>query len=71
VSQGERGEIIMRGHHIMKGYYMNPEATATALRGGWFHSGDIGYTNEEGDLFIVNRTKDMIIRGARSFYLER
>jgi long-chain acyl-CoA synthetase len=66
--RGERGEVIMRGHHIMKGYYKNPEATATALRGGWFHSGDIGYIDEEGDLFIVDRTKDMIIRGGYNVY---
>ena len=66
--QGERGEIIMRGHHIMKGYYKNPDATASALRGGWFHSGDIGYVDEEGDLFIVDRTKDMIIRGGYNVY---
>ncbi|MCZ6671702.1 MAG: long-chain fatty acid--CoA ligase [Verrucomicrobia bacterium] len=68
VPQGERGEIVMRGPNIMKGYYKNPEATAEAMRGGWFHSGDIGYIDEEGDVFIVDRKKDMILRGGYNVY---
>ncbi len=65
---GERGEIVIRGHNIMKGYYRNPEATETAIRDGWFHSGDIGYIDEDGDVFIVDRTKDMILRGGYNVY---
>lgn len=66
--QGERGEIVIRGHNVMKGYYRNPEATAEALRNGWFHSGDIGYIDEDGDVFIVDREKDMILRGGYNVY---
>jgi len=68
VAQGDRGEIVIRGHNIMKGYYRNPEATAEAFRSGWFHSGDIGYIDEEGDVFIVDREKDMILRGGYNVY---
>jgi long-chain acyl-CoA synthetase len=68
VSQGERGEIVIRGHNIMKGYFKRPEATAAAMRNGWFHSGDIGYVDEEGDFFIVDRKKDLIIRGGYNVY---
>jgi long-chain acyl-CoA synthetase len=68
VPLGERGEIVMRGHNTMKGYFRNPEATEEAFRGGWFHSGDIGYIDEEGDVFIVDRKKDLIIRGGYNVY---
>jgi long-chain acyl-CoA synthetase len=68
VPQGERGEIVIRGHNIMKGYFKRPEATAEAMRNGWFHSGDIGYVDPEGDFFIVDRKKDMIIRGGYNVY---
>jgi long-chain acyl-CoA synthetase len=68
VPQGQRGEIVIRGHNIMKGYFKRPEATAEALRHGWFHSGDIGYVDAEGDFFIVDRKKDMIIRGGYNVY---
>jgi long-chain acyl-CoA synthetase len=68
VPQGERGEIVIRGHNVMKGYYNRPEATAEALRGGWFHSGDVGYVDPEGDIFIVDRKKDMILRGGYNVY---
>jgi long-chain acyl-CoA synthetase len=66
--RGERGEIVIRGHNIMKGYFNRPEATAEALRGGWFHSGDIGYIDEDGDIRIVDRKKDMILRGGFNVY---
>ena len=65
---GERGEICIRGHNIMKGYLGRPEATAEALKNGWFHSGDIGYRDEDGCYFIVDRKKDMILRGGFNVY---
>jgi long-chain acyl-CoA synthetase len=66
--QGERGEIIARGHSVMKGYYKRPEATAEAMRGGWFHTGDVAYQDEDGYFFIVDRKKDMILRGGYNVY---
>jgi long-chain acyl-CoA synthetase len=68
VPTGERGEVLIRGHNIMKGYYKRPEATAEAMRNGWFHTGDIGIIDEEGYLSIVDRKKDMILRGGYSVY---
>lgn len=58
----------MRGHNIMKGYYKRPEATAEACKNGWFHSGDIGIMDADGYLFIVDRKKDMILRGGYNVY---
>jgi long-chain acyl-CoA synthetase len=66
--QGEVGEIVIRGHNIMKGYWQRPEATAEAMRGGWFHSGDMAKTDEEGYFYIVDRKKDLIIRGGYNVY---
>jgi long-chain acyl-CoA synthetase len=68
VPRGERGEVVMRGHNIMKGYYKRPEATAEAMRNGWFHSGDIGVMDEKGVLSIVDRKKEMILRGGYNIY---
>lgn len=68
VPRGERGEVVMRGPNVMKGYYKRPKATAEAFRNGWFHSGDIGIMDEEGNLQIVDRTKDMILRGGYNIY---
>jgi long-chain acyl-CoA synthetase len=65
---GERGEICIRGHNIMKGYLKRPEATEEALRGGWFHSGDIGVRDPSGYYTIVDRKKDMILRGGFNVY---
>lgn len=65
---GEAGEIVIRGHNVMKGYYKRPEATAEVMRNGWFHTGDIARADEEGYLYIVDRKKDMIIRGGLNVY---
>ncbi|GMU91056.1 MAG: long-chain-fatty-acid--CoA ligase [Candidatus Hydrogenedentota bacterium] len=65
---GQPGEIVIRGHNIMKGYYKRDEANDEAFRGGWFHSGDIGYKDEDGYYYIVDRVKDMIIRGGFNVY---
>jgi long-chain acyl-CoA synthetase len=65
---GELGEIVLRGENILKGYYKNPEATATAFRNGWFHTGDIGYRDKDGFFYIVDRKSDMIIRGGENIY---
>jgi long-chain acyl-CoA synthetase len=65
---GELGEIAIRGHNVMKGYYKRPEATADSIRNGWFHTGDLARMDEEGFFFIVDRVKDMIIRGGFNVY---
>lgn len=65
---GQPGEIVIRGHNVMKGYYNRPDATAEAIREGWFHSGDIAIRDEDGYFFIVDRLKDMIIRGGFNVY---
>jgi len=64
----EVGEICIRGHNVMKGYWRKPEATHEAIRGGWFHSGDVGQRDADGSYFIVDRKKDMIIRGGFNVY---
>jgi len=68
VPVGERGEIVFRGHNVMKGYYKKPEANKEAFRGGWFHTGDIGTIDEDGYLYLVDRKKDVIIRGGENIY---
>jgi long-chain acyl-CoA synthetase len=62
------GEIAIRGHNIMKGYYRRPEATANAIRDGWFRTGDIARRDEDGYFYIIDRSKDMIIRGGFNVY---
>jgi acyl-CoA synthetase (AMP-forming)/AMP-acid ligase II len=66
VPPGVRGEIVLRGPKVFPGYWKDPEATAAAFRGGWFHTGDVGYLDEEGFLYIVDRKKDMIISGGEN-----
>ncbi len=61
--RGERGEIVLRGGLVMKGYYKNPEATKEASTFGWHHTGDIGVIDDDGFVYIVDRKKDMIISG--------
>jgi len=62
------GEVVTRGLHVMKGYWHNPEATASAFTGDWLHTGDLGYFDEDGFLFIVSRKKELIIRGGYNVY---
>jgi len=62
------GEVVTRGLHVMKGYLHNPEATAEAFTGDWLHTGDLGYFDEDGFLFIVSRKKELIIRGGYNVY---
>jgi long-chain acyl-CoA synthetase len=68
VPRGEAGEIRVRGHNVMKGYWNRPEATRDAIRDGWFHTGDVGRVDEDGYYFIVDRKKDIIIRGGYNVY---
>ncbi len=65
---GEIGEIWIRGPQVFQGYWNNPEATAAALVDGWLRSGDLGYLDEEGSLFVVDRAKDMLLRGGENIY---
>ena len=62
------GEIVLRGPNIMKGYYKNEPATREAFRSGWFHTGDLGYQDEDGFFYVVDRKSDMIIRAGENIY---
>jgi long-chain acyl-CoA synthetase len=68
VPTGEVGEIAIRGHNVMSGYRNRPDATAEAIRDGWFHTGDMARKDEDGFYFIVDRKKDLIIRGGYNVY---
>jgi fatty-acyl-CoA synthase len=63
---GERGEVVLRGPKVFKGYWRDPEATDAAFAGGWFHTGDIGVRDGDGYLYIVDRLKDMILSGGEN-----
>ncbi|HEY2564368.1 MAG TPA: long-chain fatty acid--CoA ligase [Acidimicrobiales bacterium] len=64
--RGERGEVVLRGPKVFKGYWRDPTATAAAFAGGWFHTGDIGFRDDDGYLYIVDRLKDMIVSGGEN-----
>jgi long-chain acyl-CoA synthetase len=66
--EGEVGEIAIRGHNVMKGYWQRPDASLAAIRDGWFHTGDMARRDEDGFYFIVDRKKDLIIRGGFNVY---
>jgi long-chain acyl-CoA synthetase len=66
--QGDVGEIVLRSPHVMKGYFGRDDATAEVMRGGWFHTGDMAYVDEDGYFFIVDRKKDLMIRGGYNVY---
>ena len=68
VPDGERGEIVVKGPNVMKGYWNRPDATAEAIVDGWFHTGDIGKRDSEGFFYILDRKKDMIISGGENVY---
>ncbi len=62
------GEIAVKGRHVMMGYWKNPEMTEKALRGGWYHTGDMGFMDEDGYLYLVDRKADMIVTGGENVY---
>jgi acyl-CoA synthetase (AMP-forming)/AMP-acid ligase II len=62
------GEIVTRSDLVMKGYWKNSEATAGTIKNGWLHTGDIGYLDDKGYLFVMDRSKDMIISGGENIY---
>jgi len=68
VPPGEVGEIVLRGPHVMRGYFRNPEATAAALRGGWLHTGDLGRLDADGFVHVAGRASELIIRGGENVY---
>jgi acyl-CoA synthetase (AMP-forming)/AMP-acid ligase II len=66
--RGTAGEIVVRGDHVMAGYWQRPEESATALRDGWMHTGDVGRMDERGYVFVVDRIKDVILSGGENIY---
>ena len=68
VPTGEVGEVVARGPNVMAGYWNKPEPTAEALAGGWYHTGDLGYMDDEAYVYLVDRAKDMIVTGGENVY---
>jgi long-chain acyl-CoA synthetase len=68
VAAGEVGELLIKGPNVIKGYWNRPEATAQAFVDGWFHTGDLARVDDEGFVYIVDRAKDMLIRGGENVY---
>jgi len=68
ISQGKKGQLLYKGHNVMKGYYKKPKDSLLALKNGWMHSGDIAVQDEDGFYYIVDRAKDMILRGGLNVY---
>jgi long-chain acyl-CoA synthetase len=68
VAQGERGEILLRSPTVVQGYWNKPDATAETFKDGWLITGDVGYLDDEGYIFLTDRIKDMIIRGGENIY---
>lgn len=68
LSCGEIGELIIRGAHVMQGYWNKPERTSEVLKGGWYWTGDLGYMDEDGYVYLVDRSKDMIVSGGENVY---
>ena len=60
--------MLVRGHNVMKGYYKNPEATEESIKNGWFYTGDVATKDEDGYFFIVDRVKDLVVRGGYNVY---
>jgi acyl-CoA synthetase (AMP-forming)/AMP-acid ligase II len=65
---GQIGEVVTRSDLVMKGYWKDPEATAQTLKNGWLHTGDMGYLDDRGYLYLMDRSKDMIISGGENIY---
>jgi long-chain acyl-CoA synthetase len=65
---GEVGEVCLAGPMLIRGYWNRPEATAETIRNGWLHTGDLGYLDDEGFLYVVDRIKDMVLRGGENVY---
>jgi long-chain acyl-CoA synthetase len=68
VPAGQVGEVVIRGANVTTGYWNKPEETAAALRGGWYHTGDLGYLDDQARLYLVDRLKDMVVTGGENVY---